>query len=317
MCKLSIVVPVYFDSSALWNCYNDLNKNVFCKISDYELIFVDDGSEDDSFEVCKQIAVIDKNVKVIKLSRNFGANAACYAGIAASTGDCCTVKSSDCQEPPSLILDMYESWKSGNRVVLAVRRSRNDGFVNDLFSSMYYRMVRRLINPKMPKGGFDCFLLDNKVVEALKLFDELNSSIVLQVLWSGFRTSSVYYNRLPRQTGRSRWTLGKKLKLVIDALISFSTAPIRFIQLIGALFAIGSSIWGIILVVLNIFGTVEVEGWTSLMVVVLFSSGLILLTLGILGECTWRILDSTKKRPVYLIEDEFCSAHYESKVKKE
>ena len=305
MSKLSIVIPVYFESKALLDCYNDLKENVLCKVDDYELILVDDGSEDDSFEICKQIAIMDKKVRAFKLSRNFGANAACYAGIAASTGDCCTVKSSDCQEPSSLILDMLESWKAGNRVVLAVRTSRRDGFINDMFSSIYYKMVRNFINPKMPKGGFDCFLLDRKVVEAIKLFDELNSSIVLQILWSGFKTSLVYYTRLPRQSGRSKWTFAKKLKLVIDALINFSTAPIRFIQLLGVLFALGSATWGIVLIISSIVGAIEVEGWTSLMVVVLFSSGLILLTLGILGECIWRILDSTQKRPVFLVEDKF------------
>jgi len=143
------------------------------------------------------------------------------------------------------------------------------------------------------------------VIEALKLLDERNSAITLQILWSGFKTSTVFYTRLARQRGKSRWTLSKKIKLVLDSFISFSSAPVRFIEVLGVLFAIGAIIWGLLLVALNALGAIDVEGWTSMMVVILFSSGTIMFMLGILGEYLWRILDVAQNRPVYFIEEEY------------
>jgi len=208
------------------------------------------------------------------------------------------------QEPSTLILDMYAKWKEGHRVVLAARSQREDGFATGAFAGLYYKLVRRFVTPNMPPGGFDCYLLDRKVMEALKLLDERNSAITLQILWSGFKTATVPYRREARKAGKSRWTLGKKVKLVSDSFISFSPTPVRIIEVLGALFAAGAGIWGGLLIVLALAGVIDVEGWTSLMVVVLFSSGMIMLVLGLLGEYMWRILDVAQNRPVYFIEED-------------
>jgi len=304
MSKLSIIIPVYYNADTLIDCYNDLKENVLSQVNDYELIFIDDGSGDNSWEICREIAANDKKVRLIKLSRNFGSHAACYAGLAVCTGDCATIKSADCQEPPSLILEMHEKWKQGNKVILAAREGREDGFTDNIFASMYYGMVRKFVSKKMPKTGFDCYLIDRKVIEALKLLDERNSAITLQILWTGFKTSVVFYNRLKRQKGKSRWTLSKKIKLVLDSLVSFSSAPVRFVECLGILCAIISVIWGILLITLRLLGHIEVTGWTTLMVVFLFFSGMIMFSLGILGEYIWRTLDVAQNRPVYFIEEE-------------
>lgn len=302
MSKLSIIIPVYFSEDTLMDCYLDLKDKVISKIEDYEIILVDDGSEDNSYHICKEIAMMDSHVKVIKLSRNFGSHAACLAGLFSSSGDCATIKAADLQEPSSLILDMYDSHKKGNKVVLAVRASRAD---KSLFASVYYNAVKKYVNDKMPIEGFDCYLLDKKVIEALKLLDERNSAITLQILWSGFQTDTVYYDRLDRTKGKSKWTLSKKIKLVIDSFVSFSAVPIKMIGFIGALFAIGATIWAITLISFSLAGLIDVEGWVSLMVLILFSFGLIMVILGILGEYIWRILDVSQNRPVYFIEEEF------------
>ena len=304
MGKLSIIIPVYYSADTLIDCYEDLKQNVLEIIKNYEIIFVDDGSGDNSWDICKEIASKDTNVRLIKLSRNFGSHAACYAGLAVCIGDCATIKAADCQEPSSLILDMYESWKQGNKVVLALREDRKDSFSQKSFANMYYGLVRRFVSKKMPKNGFDCYLIDRKVIEALKLLDERNSAITMQILWVGFKTSTVFYTRLARQKGKSRWTLSKKIKLVLDSFVTFSPAPIRFVEWLGVLFATVSLLWGILLIVLRLLGLNEVTGWTTLMLVSLFSSGMIMLSLGILGEYIWRTLDVSQNRPVYFVEEE-------------
>ena len=315
MSKLSIIIPVYFSEDTLMDCYNDIKENVLTKLESYEIVFVDDGSEDDSYKICYDIAAEDENVRVLKLSRNFGSHAACFAGMVACTGDCCAIKAADLQEPSFLLLDMYESWKQGHKVVLAVRTDREESFGQKLFANFYYSLVRKFVSSKMPKGGFDCYLIDRRVIEALKLLDERNSAITLQILWSGFKTATVPYTRLARQKGVSKWTLSKKVKLVMDSFINFSPVLIRFIEAIGVLFAFGAVVWGIFLVILNLAGLIYVEGWTTLMVITLFASGTIMFTLGVLGEYMWRILDVSQNRPVYFIDEEIVNGKREGNTK--
>jgi dolichol-phosphate mannosyltransferase len=303
MDKLSIIIPVYYNEDTIMDCYLDLKNTVLDGLPDYELILVDDGSGDNSWQVMNEIAKLDGKIKLLKLSRNFGSHAAIYAGISVCSGDCATIKSADSQEPPDVIYKMYESWKQGNKVVLAARSDRKEGLSTKLFADLYYYLVRRIVNKKMPKGGFDCYLIDRKVIEVLKLMDEKNSAVTLQILWSGFKTSKVYYVRESRKFGRSRWTLTKKIKLVVDSIVGFSFVPIRLMTSFGVLFFIISILWAIALIISRLLNQVPVEGWTTLMVVVLFSSGIIMLSLGILGEYIWRTFDAARNRPVFVVEE--------------
>lgn len=303
MPKLSIVVPVYFDEDNLKPLYADIKAKVIDKIDfDYEIVLVDDGSGDASWNVIQQLEQIDKNVKGIHLSRNFGSHAAILCGLANATGDCAAVKAADLQEPTEMILDMYESWKQGNNVVLAVREAREEAKSQTMFSNLYYWMVRKAALPNMPKGGFDTFLLDRKVMEVLERMDEKNSAITGQILWSGFKTAQIYYTRKAREIGKSRWTLKKKIKLVSDTLFGFSTLPITLVSLIGAFSFAGSVIWALLVVVFKLCGLIEVSGWTTLFIFQLFSFGVIMLTLGILGGYLWRTFDASRNRPPYIIE---------------
>lgn len=302
MSKLSIIVPVYFNADTLSLLYQDMKEKILSHLPNYEIVMVDDGSEDDSWNVMEELAQKDRNIKLVKLSRNFGSHAACLAGLSVCTGDCATIKAADLQEPSEIVLQMFESWKKGNKVVLAVRSDREESWTQKLFSNSYYKMIKKLALSSMPEGGFDCYLIDRKVIEVLKLLDEQNSAITLQILWAGFKTDKIYYVRKKRQTGHSRWTLTKKIKLTVDSIVSFSFVPIRFMSVVGAFFFVGSFIWGIFVLVGRLFGGIDVEGWTSLMIVVLLSSGLIMLTLGILGEYVWRAMDAARNRPVYIIE---------------
>jgi len=302
MSKISIVVPVYYSADTLMDLYEDMKKKILGVIGEYELVFVDDGSGDNSWEIMNQIRDLDENVKLVKLSRNFGEHAALLAGLSVCTGDCAVTKQADLQEDSLLILEMYESWKKGNKVVLAVRRSRDESASKVFFANMYYALVRKFVNKNMPVGGCDCYLIDRKVIEVLERLDEKNSSLTLQVMWAGFQTDMVYFDRKDREKGQSRWTLAKKYKLVVDSLISFSYVPIRFMIIVGTLFNIGAILLFIsVLVEYFRFGT-PIAGWPSLMCVTLCSSGLILMMLGILGEYIWRALDAARTRPPFVID---------------
>ena len=285
MNKISVVVPCFNEEEVLSVFYKKTSE-VLNEIEDitYELLFVDDGSKDESYQIMNQIREMDKNVKCVKLSRNFGEHAALLAGLSVCTGDCAVTKQADLQEDSEIILEMYESWKKGNKVVLAVRASRDENAIKKFFANLYYIIVRKFINDKMPAGGCDCYLIDRQVIKVLELLDEKNSSLTLQVLWAGFQTDCVCFHRKDREVGVSRWTLGKKIKLAMDSMMSFSYVPIRLMSGLGIVFFIVSILMAIGVIVEKIaFGT-PMLGWSSLMCVVLFSFGVIMLMMGVLGE---------------------------------
>lgn len=303
--KVSIVIPVYYNQENLIPLYDDIKNKVIDLIDyDYEIVMVNDGSKDKSYDVMKQLAENDKNIKIVSLSRNFGSHAAILCGLEKCTGDCAVVKAADLQEPTNLILQMVERWKKGNNVVLAVRKSRDESKQQTIFANLYYWIVRKTSLPNMPKGGFDVYLLDRKVIKVLLALDEKNSALTGQILWSGFKTDVVYYTRLARTIGSSKWTLKKKIRLVKDTLFSFSTVPVTMVETIGMISFIGSLIWALVVIICKICGAIAVSGWTMLFIFNLFSFGVIMLTLGILGEYLWRSFDASRKRPPYIVEEE-------------
>ena len=284
MSKISIVVPVYWNSDTLMLLYEDMKAKILDKLGDYELVFVDDGSGDNSWEIMNQIRDMDSHVQCVKLSRNFGEHAALLAGLSVCTGDCAVTKQADLQEDSEIILEMYESWKRGNKVVLAVRKDRDENPVKVFFANMY------------------CYLLDRQVIQVLQDLNEKNSSLTLQVLWAGFQTDHVYFHRRDREVGESRWTFSKKFKLVLDSMMSFSYFPIRMMSIVGVIFNILAVLMFIYVLVEKFTVGTPIAGWSSLMCVVLLSSGLILLTLGILGAYVWRALDAARTRPPFIID---------------
>ena len=312
MSKISIVVPVYYNEDTLMDLYQDMKTKILGSIGEYELVFVDDGSGDDSWNIMNEIKDLDEHVRLVKLSRNFGEHAALLAGLSVCTGDCAVTKQADLQEDSTLILEMYESWKKGNKVVLAVRRSRDENAVKVFFANMYYAMVRKFVNKDMPVGGCDCYLIDRKVIEVLERLDEKNSSLTLQVLWTGFQTDMVYFDRRDREKGKSRWTFAKKFKLVLDSMMSFSYVPIRFMIGMGILFDIFALILLVSVLVEYFTKGVPILGWASLMCVILLGFGLILSMQGILGEYVWRTLDASRARPPFIIDEERAPGHQEN-----
>ena len=303
MSKISIIVPVYYNADTLELLYQDMKEKILGQLGEYEIVFVDDGSGDNSWEVMNSLQSRYPHIRLVRLSRNFGEHAALLAGLSVCTGDCAVTKQADLQEDSGIIPEMYESWKRGNKVVLAVRKARNENPVKVFFANLYYAIIRRIVNKNMPAGGCDCYLIDRKVIEVLERLDEKNSSLTLQVLWTGFRTDLVYFVRQDREVGKSRWTLAKKVKLVMDSVMGFSYFPLRFMSGLGIVFNILAVILLISVLVEKFTEGTPIAGWASLMCVVLCASGLIMLMLGILGEYIWRALDAARQRPPYIIDE--------------
>lgn len=303
MPEVSIIIPVYFNEMNLNDLYDDLKRTVLIELPSYEIVFVDDGSKDKSFAILKEMSKIDKNIKIFRLSRNFGSHAAILAGLAKCTGKCAVIKAADLQEPSLMILEMYESWKKENNVVLAVRKDREESAGSKFLSNSYYRLMRKTALPNMPETGFDCFLVDRKVIEVINRMDEKNTSLMMQILWCGFKTDVVYYVRTKREKGKSKWTISKKIKLFLDSFLGFSYMPIRMISLLGICFSTISACFLVYYIIAKFMGNIDVSGWTTMMVVILLSNGIIMTMLGVVGEYLWRTFDAARKRPVFIIEE--------------
>lgn len=303
MKKISIIVPVYYNQDNLLPLYADLKEKVLSKINiEYELIFVDDGSKDKSYEVMKNLAKLDENIKIIRLSRNFGEHSALLAGLSQCTGDCAVRKAADLQEPSEVILDMMKKYEEGNKVVLAVRADREEPITQKAFSNLYAFLMRKLALHNMPKGGFDTFLIDRQIIDLLVKMQEKNTSLMSQILWAGFETATVPYIRKKREIGKSRWTLSKKIKLVYDSLLSFSYFPIKMITSVGFLSFLISLILLVVIIGKKFAGIIDVEGYTSIIMIMLMGFGIIMLSIGVLGEYLWRTYDAARSRPPYIIE---------------
>lgn len=301
--KLSVVIPVYYNEKNLPVTYARLKEAVFDHVPDYELILVDDGSEDNSWAEMQKIRAQDDKVKIIRLSRNFGSITAQLAGLSYVTGDCATVIAADLQDPPEIILDLMEKWKNGTKVCLAVRADREESFIQKTISNTFYKIMRKFALKNMPLGGFDCFLIDRQVVEVLKNIEEKNSSIVGQILWCGFKTEQISYVRKAREIGESRWTLSKKIKYFMDSILAFSYAPIRMTIVGGSLIAFASFLLMLFLMIERLFMSVPIRGWTSIVCLILFTFGVQLIILGMIGEYLWRALDESRKRPAFIVDE--------------
>ena len=302
--KISIVVPVYYNEENLLPLYTDLNEKVLKKLDmDYEIVFVDDGSKDNSYGVMQELAKLNDKIVLVKLSRNFGEHAALLAGLSKCTGDLAVRKAADLQEPSEVILDMIKKYKEGNKVVLATRADRDEPLSQKAFSNLYAFLMRKLALENMPKGGFDTFLIDRQVIDVLVDMNEKNTSLMSQILWSGFQTATVPYVRRKREVGKSRWSLSKKIKLVYDSLLSFSYFPVKFITVLGFISSLASVILLIYTLYKKFVGIIDMEGYTSLLIVMLMGFGVIMLSIGIIGEYLWRAFDAARNRPVFIIDE--------------
>jgi len=303
MALFSIVVPVYYNEESLPALYDRLN-NETRKMSDthFEFIFVDDGSQDRSFEILKGLRQKDNRVKVLKLSRNFGSFMACLAGLEQATGDCAAIIAADLQDPPELLGKLFEKWKNGSEIVCAVREKREENWLSVFFSNLYYKLFRFFAIKDMPRGGFDFVLVDRKIIKVLVETKEKNTTLMGQILWMGFKRDYVYYTKEKRQYGKSKWTFSKKIKYFIDSFMAFSYFPIRMISASGILIALVGFIFGLFAMSKRIFLGVEVPGFTTVIVLILFTAGVQMIMLGVIGEYLWRNIEEARQRPPYIVD---------------
>ncbi len=300
---ISVVVPVYFNADSLPRLAERLRAVAAAADYDVEAIFVDDGSGDASWEKIQEITRGWPKARGLRLTRNFGSQMAIVAGLAESRGQAAAVLSADLQEPPELLPEMVAAWRRGATAVLAVRRSRPEGLATRAAAGFYYRTLRRLAFSQMPDGGFDCFLIGRPAIDFLVDAREVHTSLPGLLLWGGFPTALVPYDRVAREDGSSRWTFAKKLKYFLDAVIAFSYAPLRWMSVMGASLAIFAFGYALFLIAYKILHGQPIQGWTSLMVALAFLSGVQLLSLGILGEYLWRTLDAARARKGYLVRE--------------
>ncbi|NTU73984.1 glycosyltransferase family 2 protein [Candidatus Roizmanbacteria bacterium] len=301
--KLSIVVPVYYNEKNIPVTFKRLHAlATSIKNMDIEYVFVDDGSGDNSYQELLKLRKHFRSVKVVKLSRNFGSFNAILAGLHYATGDCIGIISADLQDPPELFIEMVDQWRQGKKTVMAVRKNRQDPFVSKLLSNTFYWLIRKFAIPAMPAGGFDFVLIDRLVKDTLIRMNEKNTSLMGLISWLGFESGIVYYTRTKREIGTSRWNLSKKFKYFVDTFTAFSYFPIRAISTLGFIIAVAGFIYAaFVLFNKAVFG-ISVQGWTSMIIVVLVISGVQLTSLGIIGEYLWRNIDETRKRPNFIVD---------------
>lgn len=301
---LSIVTPAYNEAENLSRLYQrirDLDWPVMGM--DFEMIVVDDHSDDGTPAVLDDMIRRDPRVKCIRFSRNFGSHAGCTAGLEAATGVAAVVLAADLQDPPETIPELVALWRSGAPLVWAVRGERvGESRANVLSARIFYALIQWMTRMAMPPDGADFFLADRVVIEALRSTPERNTSLMGQLQWLGFEQRQLVYAKQARATGRSKWTLRKRIKLSIDWIVGFSYFPIRFMSALGVLFACLGFLYALFLIVRRFVFVVPVAGWTSLISVVLITSGVQLVMLGVLGEYLWRSFDASRQRPRFIIE---------------
>ncbi len=308
MPKLSIIIPCYFNEENIIETRKVLidNEKHFPADLTFEYLMVDDGSKDGTLkELMNFRNEFPDKVKVIKLSGNFGSYNAILAGMNYATGDCNVILVADLQDPPELVPRMYEYWEKGIKLVIANRQDREDSLIQRLLSNTYHLLIRKLALKGVPKGGYDLVLFDRKLREEVVRINEKNTNQIYLLSWLKYDYVNIPYTRKKRETGKSRWTLSKKIKLFIDSFVSFSFFPIRLISITGLLLGFISFCYGIFVIYAKISGLVPLQGWTAIMVVLLFVSSFQMIALGIIGEYVWRTMDASRNRPNFIVEETY------------
>jgi polyisoprenyl-phosphate glycosyltransferase len=300
---LSVVVPVFNEEDTLRELHGRLSA-ALPPVEAWEVILVDDGSIDASWQLMRELAAADPRVRLVRLSRNFGHQAAITAGLEASRGEAVVVIDADLQDPPELIPELVSRWRDGYDVVYAVRSERaGENRLRLMSISFFYTVLRRVAGNDIPANAGDFRLVSRRVVDALGSMPERARFVRGMTSWVGFTQTGIEYRRDPRYAGSSKYPPRKLLRLALDGIVSFSTVPIKLVAWLGfALVAFCLVVLGWTLYT-RFFTHTAPQGWTSLLVVVLLLGGVQLLSLGIIGQYVARIFDEVKQRPLYLVAE--------------
>lgn len=302
--SISVIAPIYNEEKNIFELYRRIKEVLLQIDNNYEIMFVNDGSKDNSISLIKQLAEKDDKVKYIDFSRNFGHQIAVTAGIDAVCGERIVIIDSDLQDPPELILEMIKKHKEGYQVVYARRKTRKgETFFKKFTAKMFYRTLSKLTSVDIPLDTGDFRLIDRKVAEELKKMPEPNKFLRGQIAWIGFKQTFVEFERDPRLHGTTGYPLKKMLKFALDGITAFSDAPLKFASTIGFIMS-GLSLVIILYAILSYFFSGSLmSGWTSLMITITFLGGIQLLSLGIIGEYISRVIQNVRRRQLYIVQD--------------
>ncbi len=303
---ISIAVPCYNEESNVPEFYNEILK-IFTGINyGLEIVFVNDGSKDNTLGVLVSLNSKDNRVKVVNLSRNFGKEIALAAAIDYCTGEAVIPMDVDLQDPPSILVELIKKWEEGFDVVYATRRKRNgEGLFKKFTAFVFYRLINSMSRIEIPKDTGDFRLMDRKVINALKKIKEYHRFMKGLFTWVGFRQTQIMYDRPARFTGKTKFNFWKLFNLAIEGVTSFSVAPLRIATIMGLLVSLSAFIYAFFIILDTLIYGNSVPGYPSLIVLILFLGGGQLLSIGIIGEYVGRIFDETKNRPLYFVKEEF------------
>ncbi len=304
MKKISVIIPVYNNEGSLGILYEKLVSTIksYNESFLYELIFINDGSHDNSLDILKTIQLKDSGVQVINFSRNFGQMAGILAGWKYATGDAVINISADLQDPPELIAKMLEEWENNNEIVINYREARSDSTSSAITSRIAYKLFRYSL-PTLPPGGFDFALLDRKAMDAINSLTEKNRFYQGDILWVGFTIKYLPYLRAERVHGKSGYNFVKRFGNFMTAFLNVSYFPIRLMSLIGFVTAFSGFIYSFSILHAYFIAKTPFNGWAPLMMLFLIIGGFLMIMLGVIGEYIWRIYDEVKHKPNYIIKD--------------
>lgn len=304
MRDISIVIPIYNEEGNIFLLHERLTSVMEDVSISYELVFVNDGSKDQSISLIKQLAEKDSRVKYINFSRNFGHQVAVTAGLDLACGNAVVIIDADLQDPPELIAELYKKMQEGFQVVYAKRKQREgETFLKKLTAKLFYRILKKITSVEIPVDTGDFRIMDRKVVDVLKAMPEKNKFLRGQISWIGFNQTFVEYDRNERFAGKTGYTYRKMFRFAMDGITSFSDFPLKVASVLG--FAVSGISFLIMLYALYVrfVNGHYVEGWTSLMISVLFIGGVQLICIGMIGEYLSRMNDNIRNRPLYIVNE--------------
>lgn len=304
--ELSLLIPCYNEAENLEILFSSLQSVLNPLNLDYEIVCINDGSKDETLKILIDYFDRDNRIKIINLSRNFGKEIAMSAGLDYTTGKAVIPIDADLQDPPELIIDLIEKWREGFDMVYAVRKSRQgESWLKKKTADYFYSFIGKISTIPIPANTGDYRLLDEKVVIALRKLPEKNRFMKGLFSWVGYRQTAIYFERLPRHGGKSSFNYWKLWNFALDGITSFSSIPLKVWSYFGLIISLISLLYGLFLLLKTLIFGIDLPGYASTIVAILFLGGIQLITLGVIGEYIARIYEEVKRRPLYLIRETY------------